>query len=111
MDLLRRLGTVEGLEGRASQNRRRIAEESDSNSAQSSERFRLAVWQRRAAASRRRENVSWHPERFGLAESLAFIGIGRSDEDYGRVRRKDDRPVRIRAANVLVRGHPSWRCL
>ena len=46
--------------------------EPDSNFAQSSERVRVAVWQRRAAASRRGENVSRHSEGSRLAESIAY---------------------------------------
>src|SRR5580658_8662723 len=94
MDLLRRMGALEKLEGRPAQDRRRIAEKPDSNSAESSQRVCVAVRQRWAAAGRRRENVSRHPEGFELAESVGVVRVGITDDRYRRVRREDDRALR-----------------
>jgi hypothetical protein len=45
MVMLLRVGAVEELEGGAAQDRQRIVAQPDPNTAKSSERIRVAVWQ------------------------------------------------------------------
>src|SRR5260370_6002104 len=102
MDLLRRLGAMEQLEGRAAQNRRGIAAQTDTHSPQSSQRFCVAVWKRRAATGERGENVSRDPEGAAVAESIDFVGKRNGDHGNGRLGSKDDWALRVRATGLLA---------
>ena len=44
-----------------------------------------------------------------VAESLDLIGADSADDGDGNVRREDDRPLRIRAADLLAGGHEGGR--
>src|SRR5580704_5161979 len=111
MDVLRRVGTMEAVERRPAENCRRVADGSDRTAPESSERFCVAEWQRRATAGRRRENVLGHRERFGVAESDYFIGFGGKDDRHRKIGCQDDWAVRICAAGLLAGGHESGRGL
>ena len=88
-----------------------IVDGSNWTAAESSERFCVAEWQRRAPSCRCRENVLGHRERFGVAKSDNFFGFGRKDNRYGEIGREDDRAVRVCAAGVLAGGQESGRGL
>ncbi len=105
VDLLRRLGAMEELEGRAAQNRGRFVAQPNSDLAQSPQRLRVAVWQRQSSARGRGENVSRYFEGLGLAESFGIFGRGDADHRYGKVGRENDRPIRVRSAGLLARGY------
>src|ERR1700722_54895 len=102
---------MEAVERRPAKNCGRFADGSNWTAPESSERFCVAQWQRRASPGRRRENVFGHREGFGMAESDYFFGFGGKDDRHGKIRSEDDRAVRICAASLLAGGHESGRGL
>src|SRR5262249_58998628 len=109
LDLLRCLGTLEQLEGGATQNFRRVAQKRDSGAKEAPERLRLAQRQRQSAAGRGREGLPGHRERTRLAESRCVIREGLINDGHWEIRPEDDWSLRIRPACLLARGPALWR--
>jgi exo-1,4-beta-D-glucosaminidase len=66
---------------------------SDYSPAKSSQRFCLAVRQRRPAAGRRGANVSGYSEKTGLAESVGFFRVRNANQGHRKFRGENDRTL------------------
>src|SRR5580700_6851989 len=102
---------MEALERRPTEGGVRFTDGSDRAAEKSPERVCVAEWQRRASACRRREDVSGHRERSGMAKSDYFFGFRRKDHRHWKIGCEDDWTLRICPAGVLAGGQKSRRGL
>src|SRR5262249_49052780 len=107
MDLLRRVGEMETLDAGDPYHCGSLDGRPVAAPAQSSKRFRVALWKRWASARGCRTNVPGYFEGDRMAESVHFFCERNPDENYGQFGRKNDRPVRICATGVLADRHES----
>ena len=107
--LLRHVGEVGQVDGRAAAGRGRLPPRPDPPPARPRLRLHVAQRQRRSAAGERREGVPRRAPRARLPEPGGVVGDGKEGGALGSERDEDARAVRVGAARLLVHGHQARR--
>ena len=107
--LLRHVGEVGQVDGRAPAGRGRLPPRPDPPPARPRLRLHVAQRERRSAPGERREGVPRRAPRARLPEPGGVVGDGEEGGALGSERDEDARAVRVGAARLLVHGHQARR--
>src|SRR6266446_4355299 len=92
------LGEAGQLEGRSEHSCGGFVARSNHAATESSERVRVAEWQRQPTACQSRKNVSGHRERVAMAKSSRVVRFGAESGGQRSIRGKNERAIRICAS-------------